>query len=689
MSLSRNNYSIAFTICAKNRLPAAILCRNSFLKHNKDSDFVIFLADQSTNKCDIKLFQSAMPMIAVNELKSLPGLFNSNKLEEMAYKYDVTEFCTSVKPFCIEYLMQIGYEKVLYFDPDIYFYNSVEPLFNWLLEYDCVLIPHITNPLPNDGFIPTDKDILSCGVYNLGFGGWANTEKTKEFLSWWQLHLKNECFHDTKNGMFVDQLWMNYAPCFLHTYVCKWPGYNRAYWNLHEGSLDEVPLAFYHFSGLEYTNPFRLSRHQNRYNLQELPVLRKMVVNYLLELEKFDAVQVDKSKYFYSADDRRVSVHTAFQKANPWLSKGWGLNLVGYFPYTIGVADVARHFNSKLASTGVPSSLHTIAVSKPTLSLDEQKALGYQYTTVADYDTSIFFVNLDQISKVHEHYPHLFKNRNIGVCWWEVEDSLPHKENAQHLDEIICFSEFTYFLFKKHLPNKKIHRLPYPVPAYNTKLADKSYCKTKLGLEPNDFVFYTVFDYASSFERKNPGGVIQAFSGIAKHWPNAKLVLKSLSAGQYPHEEIYLDALCKDLSIDNQVLVIDGPLSQDDLNNLMNMADCYVSLHRSEGAGLNILHALSLGKPVIATAYGGSMEFTNDNNSMLVNYEMVPIKQSIFGYEGKWANPDLNTADTHMEAILTNEELRQKLSVQARQSVLDYGNMQSFQSALYKVLLDE
>jgi hypothetical protein len=229
MSLSRNNYSIAFTICAKNRLPAAILCRNSFLKHNKDSDFVIFLADQSTNKCDIKLFQSAMPMIAVNELKSLPGLFNSNKLEEMAYKYDVTEFCTSVKPFCIEYLMQIGYEKVLYFDPDIYFYNSVEPLFNWLLEYDCVLIPHITNPLPNDGFIPTDKDILSCGVYNLGFGGWANTEKTKEFLSWWQLHLKNECFHDTKNGMFVDQLWMNYAPCFLHTYVCKWPGYNRAY----------------------------------------------------------------------------------------------------------------------------------------------------------------------------------------------------------------------------------------------------------------------------------------------------------------------------------------------------------------------------------------------------------------------------------------------------------------------------
>ena len=44
---------------------------------------------------------------------------------------------------------------------------------------------------------------------------------------------------------------------------------------------------------------------------------------------------------------------------------------------------------------------------------------------------------------------------------------------------------------------------------------------------------------------------------------------------------------------------------------LFASADCYVSLHRSEGLGLGMVQAMYLGKPVIATGYSGNLEFMN------------------------------------------------------------------------------
>ena len=47
------------------------------------------------------------------------------------------------------------------------------------------------------------------------------------------------------------------------------------------------------------------------------------------------------------------------------------------------------------------------------------------------------------------------------------------------------------------------------------------------------------------------------------------------------------------------------------------LSDCYVSLHRSEGFGLTIAEAMALGKPAIATAYSGNLEFMTAENSYL------------------------------------------------------------------------
>lgn len=62
---------------------------------------------------------------------------------------------------------------------------------------------------------------------------------------------------------------------------------------------------------------------------------------------------------------------------------------------------------------------------------------------------------------------------------------------------------------------------------------------------------------------------------------------------------------------------MDGYLSQIENDTLIPLSDCYTSLHRSEGFGLRMAEAMALGKPTIATAYSGNLDFMTAENSYL------------------------------------------------------------------------
>jgi glycosyltransferase involved in cell wall biosynthesis len=91
---------------------------------------------------------------------------------------------------------------------------------------------------------------------------------------------------------------------------------------------------------------------------------------------------------------------------------------------------------------------------------------------------------------------------------------------------------------------------------------------------------------------------------------------------------------------------MDGYLSQIENHTLTALADCYVSLHRSEGFGLTIAEAMALGKPVVATGYSGNLEFMTAENSYLCPFVRCPVgpEREPYPADSHWSEPDVNAA---------------------------------------------
>lgn len=265
---------LVLTICSVNYLAQAKTLGDSLMAHHPDYGFIIGLVDRLDQH---HIPQERLPKYPMIELHTI-GI---SDLDQLAEKYNITEFNTAVKPFFLQYLyaQYPSLEEVHYFDPDIQVFDKLSPLEEGLATHNLVLTPHILSPFPDESR-PQERDLLNTGMYNLGYLGTRRSNTTDEFLAWWADRLRDHCFIDLANGMFVDQIWANFAPIYFDkVLVCKHPGLNMAYWNLHERTLSEregrywvnqsFPLIFFHFSGYNPTFPRQISKYQNRFDFNE------------------------------------------------------------------------------------------------------------------------------------------------------------------------------------------------------------------------------------------------------------------------------------------------------------------------------------------------------------------------------------------------------------------------------------
>jgi hypothetical protein len=280
-----------FTLCATNYLAHAKVLGDSLTEHNQDFRFVIGLVDRLPKDLDPSHW-SPYEIIPVEQL----GI---EAFSEMVERYDIVELSTAVKPFYFEwlYLRDPSVEALVYLDPDILVFSSLDRLIAKLREYNLVVTPH------NCTFDDTPRNLyyelamLSTGVFNLGFLGTSRNQTTFAFLKWWQTRVRNYCYYAPGAGVFVDQLWMILAPLYFPgVHVEKDPGYNMCYWNLFERRLsrrnghyvvnDDARLVFYHFSSYRpEEEEFTTTRAQPvRISFRERPDVRAVYDEYRARL---------------------------------------------------------------------------------------------------------------------------------------------------------------------------------------------------------------------------------------------------------------------------------------------------------------------------------------------------------------------------------------------------------------------
>ncbi len=322
---------------------------------------------------------------------------------------------------------------------------------------------------------------------------------------------------------------------------------------------------------------------------------------------------------------------------------GLGVNLAGYLSSELGVGEAARQMRLALESAGVP----TAPIDVPVEAAAMPAALGALTDRDLPFDFNLICVNADMLPELAGAAgERLFAGRrSAGLWFWEVA-KFPQRWRGSfdHVDEVWVASEHVSEAIRPLSP-VPVRTIRVPVtPAAPAKLS-----RAALGM-PEDFCFLFVFDYRSVFRRKNPLGVVEAFGAAFEAEAGASLVVKSVSGDLFPAEAAQLSAAAAEYP---NIHLLEDTVPADVKNAMIAGCDCYVSLHRSEGLGLTMAEAMYFGKPVIATAYSGNLDFMTADNSYLVEHSLGRIGPDAGPYaaDAEWAEPNLEHAATLMRQV--------------------------------------
>jgi len=287
---------------------------------------------------------------------------------------------------------------------------------------------------------------------------------------------------------------------------------------------------------------------------------------------------------------------------------------------------------------------------------------------------NIYHINLDEIEPAFAALNNKLPDGayNIIYPFWELS-KMPAVwvDQLKSFDEVWAPSQFILSTIKS-VVSMPVYHMPLPVEVKLDSFLGRQY----FGLPYGSYIFLLFFDFRSYIHRKNPQALIDVFDRVCSARPRAdiRVVIKvhgedaSLQAKKDFQDfvsRIYISRY------KNKIIIIDKLFTENEIRNLLRCSDCFVSLHRSEGYGLGIAEAMYLGKPVIATAYSGNLDFMSDETGFPVDYTLIPVEAGQYPHheDNVWADANKDQAADYMMQLIDNPTLGQCLGIRASQHI--------------------
>lgn len=274
------------------------------------------------------------------------------------------------------------------------------------------------------------------------------------------------------------------------------------------------------------------------------------------------------------------------------------------------------------------------------------------------------------------------KNRDyldyfIGFSMLEV-DRIPSSwvSECNEMDEVWVPSQFCADIFESSgVRGEKIQIIPIGVDSARFH-PDTDPLIARNGL----FRFISVFQWNN---RKGWDVLIGAYLRAFLRNDDVELIIRA-----YPDrlkEPSIKDRLETELSrygltLDTapRIRLIEEFVPDRDMPALYTSADCFVLPSRGEGIGLPYLEAMASGLPVIATAWGGHLDFLTEENSYLVHVqELRPvdlhhrIENPHYRRGMMWAEPSVEHCAELMQTVFENRRRSRDVGRRGLQEVRD------------------
>jgi glycosyltransferase involved in cell wall biosynthesis len=218
-------------------------------------------------------------------------------------------------------------------------------------------------------------------------------------------------------------------------------------------------------------------------------------------------------------------------------------------------------------------------------------------------------------------------------------------------DEIWVLSAESQFALQFHGITSRIVRFPLEI---KNSFLPVSY--------ENQKYFLTFIDFNSDFDRKNPISTILAFREAFALRENVNLLIKVSNYSNDLENYSLLEDMCK---IDDRIILLNKTLSNQEISNLFYNCLAFISSHRAEGLGLNIVEAIIHLKPAVVSKYSAPTEYLPNTYHYFVSGTLIPIKSHSTPYNlpgAEWFEPDINEIAKFLNEIFSGKVLHDSVS---------------------------